>query len=122
MLMRASCSIHCGDVDAAIEIHEMMPCRLFTHVTPTLFNPGTPTPQTFPCFLLTMKFDSIHGIYDPLKTCAMMSKDAGGSGLAISNARASGPYIRGLSGHSHEHSCGVPVPIPRDEGGIGIPY
>merc|ERR1712224_882172 len=87
--------------DAAIETYEMMSCRLFTHATPTLFNSGTPTPQMSSCFLLTTKSDSIDGIYDTLKQCALISKEAGGIGVAISNIRASGSYIRGTNGHSN---------------------
>jgi ribonucleoside-diphosphate reductase alpha chain len=37
--------------------------KYFTHATPTLFNAGTPNPQMSSCFLLTMKADSITGIY-----------------------------------------------------------
>jgi len=101
MLMRVACGIHCGNVDAAVETYDLMSRRFFTHATPTLFNSGTPTPQMSSCFLLTMKNDSIEGIYDTLKQCALISKDAGGIGVAISNVRASGSYIRGTNGHSN---------------------
>merc|ERR1711957_744665 len=53
------------------------------------------------CFLLTMQSDSIDGIYDTLKNCAMISKEAGGIGLALSNVRAAGGYIRGTNGYSN---------------------
>ncbi|CAE7846867.1 RnrL [Symbiodinium necroappetens] len=53
------------------------------------------------CFLLKMQGDSIEGIYDTLKQCALISKSAGGIGVAISNIRASGSYIRGTNGHSN---------------------
>merc|ERR1712100_774500 len=53
------------------------------------------------CFLLTVKSDSIDGIYDTLKQCALISKSAGGIGVAISNIRASGTYIRGTNGYSN---------------------
>merc|ERR1719422_1137557 len=53
------------------------------------------------CFLLTMKSDSIEGIYDTLKSCALISKSAGGIGVAVSNIRAKGGYIRGTNGHSN---------------------
>ena len=76
-------------------------CRYFTHATPTLFNAGTPTPQMSSCFLLTMKEDSISGIYDTLKNCAVISKHAGGIGLAIHDIRASNSYIRGTNGTSN---------------------
>jgi len=105
MLMRVACGIHChndvGDVAAAIETYNYMSQRFFTHATPTLFNAGTPTPQMSSCFLLTLKSDSIDGIYDTLKQCALISKCAGGIGVAISNVRASGSYIRGTNGYSN---------------------
>merc|ERR1712129_683382 len=53
------------------------------------------------CFLLKMKNDSIEGIYDTLKQCALISKCAGGIGVAVSNIRAKGGYIRGTNGHSN---------------------
>jgi len=99
--MRAACGIHCGDVEAAIETYDLMSRRYFTHATPTLFNSGTPTPQMSSCFLLKMKNDSIEGIYDTLKQCAQISKCAGGIGVAVTNIRASGSYIRGTNGHSN---------------------
>merc|ERR1712178_499342 len=80
---------------------DLMSRRLFTHATPTLFNAGTPMPQMSSCFLLTMKNDSIEGIYDTLRQCALISKSAGGIGVAISNVRASGSYIRGTNGYSN---------------------
>jgi len=48
-----------------------------------------------------MKGDDIEGIYDTLKQCALISKSAGGIGVAISNIRASGSYIRGTNGYSN---------------------
>merc|ERR1712238_341815 len=83
------------------ETYDLMSERYFTHATPTLFNSGTPTPQMSSCFLLTLKDDSIEGIYDTLKRCALISKQAGGIGVAISNIRAKGSYIRGTNGYSN---------------------
>merc|ERR1712050_630773 len=79
----------------------LMSQRKFTHASPTLFNAGTPIPQMSSCFLLTMKDDSIEGIYDTLKQCALISKCAGGIGVAISNVRAKGSYVRGTNGYSN---------------------
>ena len=101
MLMRVSVGIHKDDIDAAIETYNLMSERWFTHATPTLFNAGTPKPQMSSCFLLTMKDDSIDGIYDTLKQCAKISQSAGGIGLAIHNIRATGSYIRGTNGTSN---------------------
>ena len=101
MLMRVSVGIHKDDIDAAIETYQLMSERWFTHATPTLFNAGTPKPQLSSCFLLTMKEDSIEGIYDTLKQCAQISQSAGGIGLSIHNIRATGSYIRGTNGVSN---------------------
>jgi ribonucleoside-diphosphate reductase alpha chain len=101
MLMRVSIGIHKDDIEAAVETYEMMSKKYFTHATPTLFNAGTPKPQMSSCFLLTMKDDSIDGIYDTLKQCSKISQSAGGIGLSIHNIRAKGSYIRGTNGTSN---------------------
>ncbi len=101
MLMRVSIGIHPNDLDAAIETYELMSKKYFTHATPTLFNSGTPKPQMSSCFLLTMKDDSIDGIYDTLKQTAKISQSAGGIGLSIHNVRATGSYIAGTNGTSN---------------------
>ncbi|KAF9992956.1 Ribonucleoside-diphosphate reductase large subunit [Entomortierella chlamydospora] len=101
LLMRVAVGIHGEDIDSAIETYNLMSEKYFTHASPTMFNAGTPRPQMSSCFLLTMKEDSIEGIYDTLKTCAMISKTAGGIGLNVHNIRASGSYIAGTNGHSN---------------------
>lgn len=99
--MRVAVGIHKEDVDAAIETYHLMSEKWFTHATPTLFNGGTPRPQLSSCFLLTMKDDSIEGIYDTLKQCACISKYAGGIGLSIHCIRSTDSYIRGTNGSSN---------------------
>ena len=101
MLMRVSVGIHKGDINEAIKTYNLMSEGWFTHATPTLFNAGTPKPQMSSCFLLTMKEDSIDGIYDTLKSCAKISQSAGGIGLAIHDIRATGSYIKGTNGASN---------------------
>mmetsp|Transcript_7017 Transcript_7017/g.15374 ORF Transcript_7017/g.15374 Transcript_7017/m.15374 type:complete len:830 (+) Transcript_7017:114-2603(+) len=101
MLMRVACGIHCPNVEAAIETYDLMSKRYFTHATPTLFNAGTPMPQMSSCFLLTMQEDSIMGIYNTLQQCALISRSAGGIGVALSNVRAKGSYIRTTNGYSN---------------------
>ncbi len=101
MLMRVSIGIHMNDLEAAFETYELMSKRYFTHATPTLFNSGTPKPQMSSCFLLTMRDDSIDGIYDTLKQTAKISQSAGGIGLSIHNIRATGSYIAGTNGTSN---------------------
>ena len=119
--MRVAVGIHGEDIEKAIESYNLvslpillpkyrllichhcflarlqMSERYFTHASPTLFAAGTPNPQMSSCFLVTMKEDSIEGIYDTLKTCAMISKNAGGIGLNVHSIRATGSYIAGTN-------------------------
>ncbi|KAJ5281467.1 hypothetical protein N7478_006839 [Penicillium angulare] len=101
LLMRVSVGIHGEDIEKAIETYHLMSQKFFTHASPTLFNAGTPQPQLASCFLVDMKEDSIEGIYDTLKTCAMISKTAGGIGLNVHNIRATNSYIGGTNGSSN---------------------
>jgi ribonucleoside-diphosphate reductase alpha chain len=101
MLMRVAVGIHKEDISSVIETYNLLSERWFTHATPTLFNAGTPKPQLSSCFLLTMKDDSIDGIYDTLKQCAKISQSAGGIGLSIHHIRAKGSYIKGTNGVSN---------------------
>lgn len=101
MLMRVSLGIHGENIDDAIETYNLMSEKWFTHASPTLFNSGTPRPQMSSCFLLAMQSDSIEGIFDTLKECAIISKWAGGIGLHTHCIRASGSYIAGTNGHSN---------------------
>lgn len=101
MLMRVAIGIHQEDIEAAIESYHLMSQKWFTHATPTLFNAGTLHPQLSSCFLLTMKEDSIVGIYDTLKQCAQISQRAGGIGLSVHKVRAKGAYIAGSNGESN---------------------
>jgi len=101
MLMRVSVGIHKKDIESVLKTYHTMSQRWFTHASPTLFNAGTPRPQLSSCFLVCMKEDSIEGIYDTLKECAVISKSAGGIGLSVHNIRATSSYIRGTNGTSN---------------------
>jgi ribonucleoside-diphosphate reductase subunit M1 len=118
MIMRVAVGINGSDIDRVIETYNLMSERYFTHASPTLFNAGTPKPQLSSCFLVAMKDDSIEGIYETLKNCAMISKTAGGIGLSIHCIRATGfvlfcfpplfmlrkvvrSYIAGTNGYSN---------------------
>ena len=101
MLLRVAVGIHHANITKALETYDLMSQGYFTHATPTLFNSGTPTPQMSSCFLLTMQDDSLDGIYDTLKQCALISKSAGGIGLSIHHIRSKGSYIKGTNGESN---------------------
>jgi ribonucleoside-diphosphate reductase alpha subunit len=126
LLMRVALGIHCVDaanttvtdtteqqpqqkqiddederLRAAFETYNLMSRGYFTHASPTLFHSGTTHPQLSSCFLVQMSDDSISGIYDTLKRCAVISKSAGGIGLSVHNIRARGTPIRGTRGTSN---------------------
>ena len=101
MWLRVAIGIHGFAINNIIETYDLMSQKYFTHATPTLFNAGTPRPQLSSCFLLAMESDSIDGIYNTLKECALISKMAGGIGLHIHNVRATGSHIRGTNGNSN---------------------
>ena len=99
--MRVSLGLWLHDLPKAFETYDLMSQKYYTHATPTLFNAGTKRPQMSSCFLLSMKDDSIKGIYDTLQDCALISQFGGGIGLHISNIRAKGSLIRGTGGISN---------------------
>ena len=101
LFMRTSLCIHRDNLDKAFETYNMISNKYFIHATPTLFNAGTNNEQLASCFLIAMKEDSISGIYDTLKDCALISKHAGGIGLHCHNIRSAGSMIRGTNGISN---------------------
>ncbi len=101
MYLRVALGIHRNDFKEAIYTYELMSQGYFTHATPTLFNMGTRHEQASSCFLLAMESDSINGIYNTLKECALISKTAGGIGLAIHNVRGKNAIINGTNGRSN---------------------
>lgn len=101
MYLRVSIGIHRNDFKEAIKTYDLMSQGYFTHATPTLFNMGTPMEQASSCFLISMKDDSIEGIFDTLKSCALISRTAGGIGLSIPNIRSQGTPINGTNGISN---------------------
>jgi len=119
MWMRVALGIHCckspdgedptpfskeeedANLEAAFESYDLMSRGYFTHASPTLFHAGTTHPQLCSCFLVQMSDDSINGIYDTLKRCAVISKSAGGIGLCVNKIRATGTFIKGTRGVSN---------------------
>lgn len=99
--MRVALALWNTNLNRAFETYHALSQKKFTHATPTLFNSGTPRQQLSSCFLLTMKDDSIAGIYETLKDCATISQHAGGIGLSIHKIRAKGSIIRGTNGTSN---------------------
>ena len=97
LIMRVCLGIHGEDIKSAINSYELMSQKYFTHATPTLYNSGTQKNQLASCFLLGTD-DSIEGMYETLKHCALISKSAGGIGLHMTNIRSKGSYVNGTNG------------------------
>lgn len=101
MFMRVSAGIHGDDIENIIATYDMMSQGYFVHATPTLFNSGTRCPQMSSCFLLDMESDSIEGIYETMKQCAVISKFSGGIGFSAQKIRANGSSIKSTNGNSN---------------------
>ena len=101
LFMRVALCIHRDNLEKAFETYNHISNKDFIHATPTLFNAGTKREQLASCFLLSMKEDSVKGIYDTLKDCALISKYSGGIGLHIHNIRSNSSFIRGTNGYSN---------------------
>lgn len=101
LFLRVAVGICKGSLEQAVRVYHDMSQRYYVHATPTLFNSGTPRPQLSSCYLLTMKEDSLDGIFDTFKSISRISRYAGGIGISISNVRACGSRIRGSNGTSN---------------------
>ena len=100
MLMRVCVGLYNDSISDVIENYEYLSNKYFTHATPTLFHCGTPKPQLLSCFLLEVP-DSVEGMYDAMKNCALISKWAGGIGCHIHSIRANNSLIRSTNGKSN---------------------
>lgn len=95
MFLRVAIAIHGTDMHRVKETYDLMSTKHFIHATPTLYNAGKHRQQLSSCFLTQIEKDSIDGIFNTVKNCALISKSAGGIGLSVSNVRATGSPISG---------------------------
>lgn len=98
MLMRVAVGIHKRDLASVIQTYNMLSEGWFTHASTTLFNAGTVKSQMLSSFSLSIKEDSIDGIFETLKSSAKVSQFSGGIGLAIHEVRAKGSYVKQTNG------------------------
>ena len=87
--------------DKVKETYDSLSNGYYTHATPTLFNSGLKMQQLSSCFLISMEDDSIEGIFNTIKDCALISKTAGGIGMHAHNIRGSGSRIKSTNGKSN---------------------
>jgi len=98
--MRVACGL-AKTADEAIELYEQMSKLDYMPSTPTLFNSATLRPQMSSCYLLDSPDDDLAAIYHKYTDIALLSKFAGGIGVAFHRVRARGSLIRGTNGHSN---------------------
>jgi len=101
--MRVALSVSCDEFnfDTVKKTYDMLSKGFYTHATPTLFNSGLKMQQLSSCFLIGMEDDSIEGIFNTIKDCALISKTAGGIGLHAHNIRGGGSRIKSTNGKSN---------------------
>ena len=101
--MRVALTVSCDsfDFNKVKETYVNLSNGLYTHATPTLFNSGLKMQQLSSCFLIAMEDDSIEGIFNTIKDCALISKTAGGIGMHAHNIRGSGSRINTTNGKSN---------------------
>lgn len=98
--MRVACGL-AQNPGEAIEFYRMISSHDYLPSTPTLFNSGTLRPQMSSCYLLDSPQDDLRSIYTKYTDIALLSKFAGGIGLAYSRIRSRGSLIKGTNGHSN---------------------
>ena len=98
--MRVACGLSTNPVEA-IEFYRLISSHDYMPSTPTLFNSGTLRPQMSSCYLLDSPLDDLNAIYDKYRDIALLSKFAGGIGVAYSRVRSRGSLIKGTNGHSN---------------------
>ncbi len=98
--MRVACGL-AQTADEATELYQLISRLDYMPSTPTLFNSGTLRPQMSSCYLLDSPADDLSAIYSKYTDIALLSKFAGGIGVAYHRVRARGSLIKGTNGHSN---------------------
>jgi ribonucleoside-diphosphate reductase alpha chain len=97
--LRIACGIY-QRVPDVLDFYRLISSLDYLPSSPTLFNAGTRRPQLSSCFLLDSPLDQLDAIYAKYTDVALLSKYAGGIGIAYHRVRSRGSLIRATNGKS----------------------
>jgi ribonucleoside-diphosphate reductase alpha chain len=98
--MRVACALS-ENVHDAIALYQLFSSLEYVPSSPTLFNSGTRHEQLSSCFLLDSPSDHLEAIYAKYTDVALLSKFAGGIGIAYHRVRCRGSLIESTNGLSN---------------------
>lgn len=98
--LRIACGIY-KRVPDVLDFYRLISSLDYLPSSPTLFNAGMRRPQLSSCFLLDSPLDQLDAIYAKYTDVALLSKYAGGIGIAYHRVRSRGSLIRATNGKSN---------------------
>lgn len=102
MYLRVAVQLFRDDLPQVRRFYRALCENGITVASPILFSSGCSehSLQCASCFVLRVPDDSVVGMYEAVKQIAVLMKNLGGIGLAVSNIRSSGAPVRDFNGRA----------------------